>query len=107
MALTLAFTIGACTPTVKEEATNVKDTIKETSSSQQYTLDELSQYNGQNGNKAYVAYKGIVYDVTHIKEWKDGKHKGQNAGTDLTKTFSNSPHGDSIFQSAKIVGKIK
>ena len=107
MILTLVLTIGGCTPKVKEETTNIKDTVKESASSKQYTLEELSKYNGQNGNKAYVAYKGIVYDVTDIKEWKDGEHEGENAGTDLTKTFSNSPHGDSIFQSAKIVGKIK
>ncbi|MGM0623585.1 MAG: cytochrome b5 domain-containing protein, partial [Campylobacterota bacterium] len=28
------------------------------------TLNELQKHNGKNGNKAYIAYKGVVYDVT-------------------------------------------
>ncbi len=91
---------------VKEKDNISKDTTTGTSDLQMYTLDELSNYDGQNGNRAYVAYKGLVYDVTDIEEWSDGEHHGQNAGTDLTDALSNSPHEDSIFQSVKIVGKI-
>ena len=60
-----------------------------------FTLEELKKFNGKNGNKAYVAVNGIVYDVTHSKLWKNGEHKGQHeAGKDLTYEITElSPHG--------------
>lgn len=78
----------------------------DTSQLQTFTLEELSQYNGENGNKAYVAYKGYVYDITNVPQWKGGKHNGQTAGTDLTDQISKSPHGDSVFKRFEIVGTI-
>jgi len=71
-----------------------------------YTLDELSKYNGQNGEKAYVAYNGMVYDVTNNENWKNGNHNGQKAGTDLTDAISSSPHGDSVFKNLEVVGTL-
>lgn len=72
------------------------------------TLDGLKQYDGQNGNSAYVAVDGVIYDVTRVRKWKDGKHEmGVTAGQDLTDLISQSPHGKSILSEAPIVGKIK
>ena len=45
-----------------------------------FTLEELATYNGQNGQPAYVAYNGIVYDVSDNQNWKNGKHNGEKAG---------------------------
>lgn len=73
---------------------------------QTFTLEELSKYDGKNGNDAYVAYKGYVYDVTDIPKWKNGEHNGQKAGTDLTEAISKAPHGDSMFERLEIVGKM-
>ena len=73
---------------------------------QTFTLEELSQYDGKNGDKAYVAYKGYVYDVTDIPQWKNGEHNGQKAGTDVTEAISKAPHGASIFERLEIVGKM-
>lgn len=78
-----------------------------TSELQTFTLDELSKYNGENDTKAYVAYKGLVYDITNHPKWINGKHNGNTAGTDLTDAIGNSPHGDSKFKSLEIVGTIK
>jgi len=62
------------------------------------TLDELKQYNGQNGQKAYIAYKGKVYDVTSSPLWKNGSHQNMHkAGNDLTDMLKNAPHGEEVF----------
>lgn len=58
----------------------------------QFTLEELSQYNGSNGKPAYVAVKGIVYDLSKVEAWTGGKHFDLIAGKDLTIEF-NSHHG--------------
>lgn len=84
----------------------VSDSV-DTSKLKSYTLDELSKYNGINGKKAYVAYKGLVYDVTDVPEWKNGKHHGQKAGTDLSAELGKSPHGESVLKDLTVVGKLK
>jgi predicted heme/steroid binding protein len=60
-----------------------------------FTLNDLKKSDGKNGNKAYVAVNGIVYDMSHSKAWKDGMHKnGIVAGKDLTYEITKlSPHG--------------
>lgn len=83
-------------------------TISSSSDSKVFTVDELKKYNGQNGNPAYVAVNGTVYDVTHAKGWKNGKHRsGIVAGMDLTKALADSPHGDSVLKDLPIVGTLK
>lgn len=68
------------------------------------TLEELEQYDGQNGQKAYIAYKGNVYDVTSSPLWKDGIHKKMHkAGLDLTDVLKNAPHGEEVFTRFTIV----
>ena len=58
------------------------------------TLEQLKEYNGQDGRRAYVAVDGVVYDMTDSLPWKDGKHNGFEAGNDLTDAIKNvSPHG--------------
>ena len=37
---------------------------------------DLAKYNGQNGNPAYVAVNGKVYDVTDSPAWTGGEHHG-------------------------------
>lgn len=74
------------------------------------TLEELAKYNGQDGNPAYVAVDGTIYDVTDSPKWSNGKHrsvKGVEAGNDLTeKIKSLSPHGTGILEDYPIVGKL-
>ena len=79
-----------------------------TTSSKDMTLDELKKYNGKNGNPAYVAVNGTIYDVTNAKGWRNGAHKnGVVAGVDLTKVIGDSPHGDSVLKDLPVIGKIK
>lgn len=70
------------------------------------TMSTLATYNGQNGQPAYVAYEGIVYDLSALANWKSGTHHGVKAGTDITNVFSTSPHSKSIFKLAVVVGKL-
>ncbi|EJO5347428.1 hypothetical protein NRP93_001507 [Clostridium botulinum] len=60
----------------------------------EFTLDELSEYDGTMGKPAYVAVNRIVYDVTDISKWSGGTHFGLTAGKDLTSQFE-SCHGSS------------
>lgn len=58
------------------------------------TLDELSVFDGKDGEKAYIALGGIIYDVTGNPYWPNGLHQGLfQAGQDLTSVLSQSPHG--------------
>lgn len=76
------------------------------SNAQTFTLDELAQYDGKNGNGAYVAVDGIVYDVTNAAKWQNGSHYGVQAGTDCTTAISRSPHGSSVLDGLPIVGTL-
>ena len=58
----------------------------------EFTVEELEKYNGENGNPAYVAIEGVIYDVSKIPAWKTGKHFGLTAGQDLSEQFE-SCHG--------------
>ena len=71
------------------------------------TLEQLKQYDGKNGNPAYVAVDGIIYDVTNVKAWRNGEHNGYSAGNDLTDIIKNkSPHGVKNLEGLPIVGKL-
>jgi predicted heme/steroid binding protein len=67
------------------------------------TLSELSQYDGRNGNHAYVLVDGIIYDVTNNPSWPNGNHNGYQAGQDLSAPIRQSPHGLSFIQRQPIV----
>jgi predicted heme/steroid binding protein len=71
------------------------------------TIEELAQYNGMNGNPAYVAVDGTVYDVTNAKNWKNGQHQSCTvAGVDLTSSMPKSPHGNSVLNGLPVVGTL-
>lgn len=71
------------------------------------TLEELKQYNGQDGQPAYVAVDGLIYDFTDVAAWTGGKHHGNMAGNDLTDIIKNkSPHGLKVLEGKTVVGKI-
>jgi len=72
------------------------------------TLEELAQYNGKDGNPAYIAVDGVIYDVSDVSQWKDGEHNGFSAGQDLTDEIKNiSPHGVSKLTGLPVVGRLE
>jgi len=68
------------------------------------TKEQLKQYNGKNNQKAYIAYRGKVYDVTESPLWKNGTHEGlHEAGIDLTDALVNAPHAEEVFSKFEII----
>lgn len=72
------------------------------------TIEELAEFDGKDGAKAYIAVDGVVYDVTNVREWAGGSHWGKfSAGRDLTTEIKTlSPHGVSKLTGVPVVGKI-
>jgi membrane-associated progesterone receptor component len=55
---------------------------------QTFTREQLATFTGRNGQPAYVAVNGMVYDVTDHKAWSAASHFGLSAGRDLTAEFA-------------------
>jgi len=74
----------------------------------EYTIDELADYNGANGNPVYVAYEGKVYDVSASKLWRSGVHmKRHHAGHELTTDLQAAPHEKDVLERYPQVGVLK
>ena len=73
----------------------------------EFTRSQLALYNGQERKEVWCAYKGIVYDLSASRLWKEGKHYEHWAGQDLTGELEDAPHTEAVFEKFNIVGKIK
>lgn len=71
-----------------------------------FTDAALLKYNGKDGNPAYVAVNGIVYDVTNNAAWGGATHFGLVAGTDVTSQFASCHAGQQILSKLKVVGML-
>jgi predicted heme/steroid binding protein len=79
---------------------------QEENSDRTFTLQELEQYNGQNGNPAYVAVNGVLYDVTNSGSWPSATHFGLIAGRDLTPQYTTCHAGSLNLGRLPVVGKL-
>ena len=71
-----------------------------------FNQTELAKYNGQDGQPAYVAVDGVVYDVTGVAAWAGGKHHGNLAGQELTAVIeTKSPHGRKVLTGLTVGGQ--
>lgn len=70
------------------------------------TLTQLSLRNGQDKPEIWIAYQGVVYDVTISRLWKNGKHYEHWAGQDLTDELKDAPHTEGVFEKFDIVGRL-
>lgn len=85
----------------------IRNSQKEGTCMKEFTVEELAQFDGKDGRKAYVAVDGKVYDVTGNSHWTNGEHHGTLAGRDLTKAIEASPHGLSVLAKLEQVGTLK
>jgi predicted heme/steroid binding protein len=69
-----------------------------------FTLEELSKYDGKNGNRAFVAVDGNVYDLSEVFE--DGVHFSHFAGQELTNDFYKK-HMLQDLDKYQIVGRLE
>jgi len=71
----------------------------------EFTRAQLALHNGQDKETIYVAYQGLVYDVTNSRLWRNGKHYEHWAGQDLSPELADAPHSESVFDKFESVGK--
>ncbi len=72
-----------------------------------FSLEELVKFNGKNGNPAYVAVDGIVYDVTFEATWAAGRHFGLEAGNDLSNEFKKCHEYQAVLSKLKKIGVLQ
>jgi predicted heme/steroid binding protein len=73
-----------------------------------FTKRELRRRNGKHGARAFIAYEGRIYDVSGSFLWQNGRHEAiHDAGTDLTGSLAEAPHGADLLKKFPIVGSLK
>lgn len=71
------------------------------------TANELANFDGKNGHKAYIAVSGKIYDVTDSPLWLEGNHQGEHcAGCDLTEELKGAPHVRAVIERFPMVGEL-
>ena len=63
-----------------------------------YNRFQLALRNGQDKDEIWIAYKGLIYDVTESRLWRNGKHYEHWAGQDLTPELKDAPHTEKVFE---------
>ncbi|NQU30974.1 MAG: cytochrome b5 [Anaerolineae bacterium] len=73
------------------------------------TLSELLRYNGDIQDEKWIAYDGIVYDVSDCPNWRKEMHRNLHfPGQDLSGEIADAPHDEDVFTRPciKIVGSL-
>lgn len=73
----------------------------------EYSRSYLALRNGQDKPEIWVAFRGLIYDVSRSKLWRAGKHYEHWAGQDLTEELKDAPHNENVFDKFKVVGTLK
>jgi predicted heme/steroid binding protein len=68
---------------------------------------ELALHNGQDMDEIWIAYNGIIYEVSKSRYWKRGFHYEHWAGQDLSSELKDAPHGERVFEHLTPVGFLK
>jgi len=73
----------------------------------EYTKAQLALRNGQDKPEVWVAFEGVIYDVSASRLWRAGKHYEHWAGQDLTDELADAPHTAFVFDKFSAIGKLK
>ena len=87
--------------TVNPNTVNSNQAVSSTSTEKVFTAETLRQYNGLNGQPAYSAIDGVVYDFSPI--FRNGDHEGFKAGLDSTSDYYRY-HSASLLKRFEVVG---
>lgn len=71
---------------------------------------ELRRNTGERGTRKFVAYKGLVYDVTDCPKWRLDMHENLHfPGQNLTDELPDAPHTEDVFSRpcVKVVGRFQ
>jgi predicted heme/steroid binding protein len=74
------------------------------------SLAELKRSTGERGTRKFIAFNGIVYDVTDCPKWRLDMHEWLHfSGQDLTSELPEAPHKEEVFKHdcVKIVGRLE
>lgn len=93
---------GTVSTSASASANAISNTTS-TSSVRTFSTSELAKYNGRNGQPAYAAINGTVYDFSSV--FINGTHHGWTAGQDVTNEFL-AQHNLSLLRSFTIVGTL-
>jgi len=100
-AVFVTFVIGPRLRRKKQQQRDISE------SPQDLDSDQLSQFDGKEGRPAYIAYKGIIYDVSASRLWKDGGHfKKHSAGADMSDVLKTAPHKEDKILGMPVIGKL-
>ena len=71
------------------------------------SIEDLYRYDGTDGNPAFVAYEGWIYDVSMVVAWRDGHYEqyGAYLGQDVTLALRDAGMTD-ILMNLPVVGQI-
>ncbi|MFK7972548.1 MAG: cytochrome b5 [Bacteroidia bacterium] len=67
---------------------------------------QLASRNGVDRDMIWIAYKGIVYEVTESRHWRNGIHYGHWSGQELDDELAEAPHAEEVFKRFKAVGRL-
>ncbi len=82
--------------------TNIPDRI--------ITILELRRNTGEHGSRKFIAYHGVVYDVTDCIKWRSELHENLHfPGQDLSTELEEAPHAGDVFlrPCVKIIGRLE
>ena len=74
------------------------------------TQIELRRNSGDRGSRKWIAFDGIVYDVTDCPKWRTDMHEQMHfPGQDLTSELPDAPHKDDVFSRpcVQIIGRLQ
>ncbi|HRX42036.1 MAG TPA: cytochrome b5 domain-containing protein, partial [Clostridia bacterium] len=91
----------AVEPAIYPEELTLAEEISE------FTPEDLVQYNGLNGQPMYIAYEGVVYDVSYIESWVNGLYPELVRGSDITEIFNDLSYDIEILDHSIIRGTME